>query len=179
MGLKRYNKNLVNTFRSESLKYCLAFTFIVGVVLVMRDLVIARRDQHRRAIDQFTRQVDLDGQRIEPGRFSGCFSYSKQISHSGELDPVHFRRKRDFCTFDGLLRSALLVHFHYSHPVRRRPIGIKTIRDLRGDGGAGFDLALLPALPRLEFFGQIAFPMVLLVAISVLLELILSQLHSN
>jgi signal transduction histidine kinase len=170
----------VNTFRSESLKYCLAFTFIVGVVLVYAGI--------------WSLHVGINTDALLISSLDRSIWMVSGLNLVGFLAAFLTRNKSPIlaswilCISEGSAIFVLLTVYFDPHylfifiiPILFAVVLLELKQSVIFVGMvvlASISLYYLH-FHAWNFFGQIAFPMVLLVAISVLLELILSQLHSN
>ena len=170
----------MNTFRSESLKYCLGFTFIVGVVLAYAGIWSLHAGYT-------TESVLLSS--LDKSIWIVC-----GLNLIGFLVALFFKDKAPIvsswalCITEGSAIFVLLsVYFdpHYLFsfiiPILFAIILLETRQSILFVG-----LVVIASIGLFylhfhswDFFGQLAFPIFLLISISVLLELILSQIHSN
>jgi signal transduction histidine kinase len=170
----------VNTFRSESLKYCLGFTFAIGLVLVYAAI--------------WSLKAGINTNQILISTLDASIWIVCAIIVVGFLAAFGFRDKSPIIsswilciTVGSAIFVLLTVHFdqHYIFGFII-PILFAIIL-LEWKLSALFIAMVVPASFYLfylhfqswDFFNQIAFPLLLLIAISVLLELILSQIHDN
>ncbi|MRS05744.1 hybrid sensor histidine kinase/response regulator, partial [bacterium] len=170
----------MNTFRSESLKYCLGFTFVVGVVLAYAGIWSLHASYNTEAIILSS---------LDHSIWIVC-----GMNLVGFLVALFFKDRAPVLSSWALCiaeASAIFVlltvyfdpHYLFSFiiPILFAIILLETRQSI-----IFISLVVIASISLFylhfhswDFFGQLAFPIFLLISISVLLELILSQIHSN
>lgn len=170
----------MNTFRSESLKYCLGFTFILGVVLAYAGI--------------WSLHVGVNSDEIIVSSLDTPVWIVFGLNSIGFLSALYYKERSPaaaswiLCLAEGIAIFVLLtVHFdpHYLFifiiPVL---FAISLLELKQSVMYIGLVIAASVVLFYLHyqtwnFFDKFIFPVFLLISASVLLEFILSQLHSN
>lgn len=170
----------MNTFRNESLKYCLGFTFVVCVILVYAGI--------------WSLKVGVNADALLVSSLDQTIWVACGLNLVGFLAANIFKNKSPItsswilCITEGCTIFTLLtVYFdpHYLFGFFIPIIFAIILLDLKQS--AIFILLVVIASIILfyfhfqawNFFGQLAFPLILLIAVAVLMELILNQIHSN
>jgi signal transduction histidine kinase len=170
----------VNTFRNESLKYCLGFTFIVGVIFLYagiwslhvgfntNDLLASSLDSSIWIIcglNLIGFLVALYFKDRSPITSSWILSIDGVCSVFILL-AIYFDPHYLFCFIFPISFAIILLEWKQSVVV----IGIVVLLSI---------VVFYLHFQTWNFFGKIIFPMSILISISILMELILSQIHTN